>query len=78
MSMEGLLKTRETLQGSVHVGGSHEKAHRREAPCVQTVQEVFCTWKLFPSAPLSFAPAGKLDLHTTCKTSHTGNTGHQH
>lgn len=29
--MEGLLKTRETLQGSIHVGGSHEKTHGGEA-----------------------------------------------
>ena len=31
MSMEGLLKARETLQGSIHVGRSHEKTYRREA-----------------------------------------------
>ena len=31
MSMEGLLKTRKALQGSIHVGRSHEKTYGREA-----------------------------------------------
>ena len=32
--MEGLLKTGEAFQSSVHAGGSYEEAHRREAPQV--------------------------------------------